>query len=339
MKKACLFVSQAYTKNKIFSYQDIALNRDDVLRPYRHLKTLFEKNGFSIDTQDICSPEQADVVIYLDLQDESELPTSESLKKKCILVISECEVIYPHNWTVETHAHFSRILTWNPTYWDGRKYFETRFPILLQTAFFNRHFNRKRLVTLIAGNKLSRRPLELYSKRREAICWFERHHPEHFEFYGLGWDRFASRFRKITAIVNRLGLSSFLRPRFKSYQGPVKSKFEVLSQYRFAICFENAEKIPGYITEKIFDCFSCGTIPIYWGAPDILEHVPAECFIDFRNFKDYEDLHQFLLTIDSATHARYMDAIWSFMHSEKIKPFLYPTVNQNTLAAAQAIVG
>ena len=31
---------------------------------------------------------------------------------------------------------------------------------------------------------------------------------------------------------------------------------------------ENAQE-PDYFTEKLLDCFICGTIPIYWGAPNI----------------------------------------------------------------------
>jgi hypothetical protein len=34
--------------------------------------------------------------------------------------------------------------------------------------------------------------LELYSKRVEAIKWFEKNHPEDFDFYGIGWDRYVS---------------------------------------------------------------------------------------------------------------------------------------------------
>ena len=48
----------------------------------------------------------------------------------------------------------------------------------------------------------------------------------------------------------------------------------------FAICYENARDIPGYITEKIFDCFFAGCVPIYWGgAPNVTDHIPANTFI------------------------------------------------------------
>jgi hypothetical protein len=42
----------------------------------------------------------------------------------------------------------------------------------------------------------------------------------------------------------------------------VDSKKNTLEKYKFSICYENARDIPGYITEKIFDCFFAGCVPI-----------------------------------------------------------------------------
>ena len=38
--------------------------------------------------------------------------------------------------------------------------------------------------------------------------------------------------------------------------------------------------VNGYVTEKIFDAFKAGCVPVYWGAENITKYVPAECFID-----------------------------------------------------------
>ena len=45
--------------------------------------------------------------------------------------------------------------------------------------------------------------------------------------------------------------------------GNDKNKY--LSEFKFNICPENVDA-PGYVTEKIFDAFKCGVIPIYQGA-------------------------------------------------------------------------
>jgi hypothetical protein len=43
-----------------------------------------------------------------------------------------------------------------------------------------------------------------------------------------------------------------------------------LKDYYFSICMENLTYSNGY-SEKISDCFATGTIPIYYGSPDIVE--------------------------------------------------------------------
>ena len=49
---------------------------------------------------------------------------------------------------------------------------------------------------------------------------------------------------------------------------PWGDKSEGLNDYMFSITIEN-DKYETYYTEKITDCFATGTIPVYWGSPDI----------------------------------------------------------------------
>lgn len=51
------------------------------------------------------------------------------------------------------------------------------------------------------------------------------------------------------------------------------SKQQVLQDYRFTIAFENSE-LPGYTTEKVIDAWLAGSVPIYWGNPEILADFP-----------------------------------------------------------------
>jgi hypothetical protein len=48
----------------------------------------------------------------------------------------------------------------------------------------------------------------------------------------------------------------------------IQSKEEGLADYMFSVAIENAS-YGTYFTEKIQDCFATGTIPIYYGSPDI----------------------------------------------------------------------
>ena len=51
-------------------------------------------------------------------------------------------------------------------------------------------------------------------------------------------------------------------------KNPIKMKSQALNPYRFSIEIEN-NQVKNYFTEKILDCFATGTIPIYWGCPNI----------------------------------------------------------------------
>jgi hypothetical protein len=75
------------------------------------------------------------------------------------------------------------------------------------------------------------------------------------------------------------------------------------------------------MTEKLFDCFFVGTVPIYWGAPDVLDWVPAECFIDMRQFADFADLRAFLLALTPQQEQGYRDAARAYLESERFAPF------------------
>ena len=155
---------------------------------------------------------------------------------------------------------------------------------------------KKKLCTLIASNKSASHPLELYTERIKAIRWFENNHPEDFDLYGKGWDKhnFQGKFLGINlARLNRLKfLTKLLRPDYPSYKGEVKSKKKTYEKYKFSICYENVRDFKGYITEKIFDCFFGGCIPVYWGAQNITDHIPQNTFINKKKFKNLIKIQQ-----------------------------------------------
>lgn len=49
---------------------------------------------------------------------------------------------------------------------------------------------------------------------------------------------------------------------------PWPDKSDQINDYMFQIVIEN-DSYQTYFTEKVTDCFATGTIPVYWGAPDI----------------------------------------------------------------------
>ena len=60
--------------------------------------------------------------------------------------------------------------------------------------------------------------------------------------------------------------------RFDNNVGEIKNKITFLKEYKFSIAMENSEG-DGYISEKIYDSFISGTIPIYYGDYMIDEYI------------------------------------------------------------------
>lgn len=131
--------------------------------------------------------------------------------------------------------------------------------------------------------------------------------------------RFSSIFPGFS-YVRALFQRFFFQP-FPSWRGKIDSKNTTLSKYKFAICYENAKSIPGYITEKIFDCFFAGCIPIYLGPPNIDDFIPSDTYIDKNQFVDYFELYEYLRKLTNEDILRYQENIRIFLQSEQGKRF------------------
>lgn len=76
-----------------------------------------------------------------------------------------------------------------------------------------------------------------------------------------------------------------------------ESYLRVISQYKFMITFENIS-LPYYSTEKIYNAFAAGTVPIYWGDPNITEQYNPQSFIHVPTYATFGDqLAEFIRVI------------------------------------------
>lgn len=73
-----------------------------------------------------------------------------------------------------------------------------------------------------------------------------------------------------------------ITPRFGNW---AEGKLAFLRDYRFTIAFENI-RYPGYITEKLIQPLVVGSVPIYWGAPDIGLDFNPRSFLDSATYGD-----------------------------------------------------
>jgi hypothetical protein len=62
-------------------------------------------------------------------------------------------------------------------------------------------------------------------------------------------------------------------------------------------------------------------VPVYWGAEDVTDHIPADCFIDRRRFASYADLYVFLRSMPEDRYLGYQRAIAAFLASEAAQRF------------------
>jgi hypothetical protein len=197
----------------------------------------------------------------------------------------------------------------------GRDWLDRRFLVSINSnkaivRSFTRWFDRPREVSLkreIASRLYPAIAADLYLERLRATAHFSRR-PD-FDAFGQGWQR------RHPAVPSHLHQATL-----RAYRGPVREKLETLAQYRFSLCLENS-RFAGYVSEKIFDCFFCGTIPIYLGAPDVERYIPREAFIDLRQFRSYADLEPYLDSLSDTAARAYLDAAEAFVSSPAFEPF------------------
>jgi len=211
------------------------------------------------------------------------------------LFLWEPPTVVAHTYCKNSHQSFDQVFTLFDDLTDGNKYRKFQYPQPKLSMIDDIvPFAQKKLCTLIACNKKSNHSAELYSHRLEAIYYFEENASQDFDFYGLGWQS-----------------SSFL-----TYKGLVDHKVPYLKQYKFSICYENMCNASGYITEKIFDSFVAGCVPVYWGAENVSRYIPENCYIARERFASHDDLYNFLKNMPEATYNEYLENIRNFFSSD-----------------------
>lgn len=222
-------------------------------------------------------------------------------KEKMVLFMWEPYIRLSKMYNENLRDCFSKIYTWNDDLVDGVKYFKFFYPVLRPMIADPVPFEEKKFCTLVSGyvnnpaKYPGKHPDELYSQRLKAVEFFEKVGEEGFECYGRGWEK---------------------APPYKSFRGPCADKIGVIKNYRFSICYENCRDVKGYITEKIFDCFAAGNVPVYWGASNVTDYIPKDCFIDRRDFESLDELYLFLKSMPKATYEGYLTRIREFLASD-----------------------
>lgn len=170
----------------------------------------------------------------------------------------------------------------------SNKFTLPRFPKNWRSLSYLLWWAKYRLIDFFFGARYDslRFPMEdceLQSYRLEILLHFLK--VKKLDIYGRGWDRL-----KYLPPLLRRQLKELLNSKEVSI---CQDKITQISGYKFCLCIENAS-FPGYVTEKIIDCFVAGVVPLYMGAPDIQLLVPKESFVDLRKFNNLNEVDLFL---------------------------------------------
>lgn len=94
-------------------------------------------------------------------------------------------------------------------------------------------------------------------------------------------------------------------------EGSIK-KMDLLSQYKFNICFDNAFGCiksfnetnvfisdSGIFTEKLYESLISDTLPIYWGNKDVGDDINSNCIINVHKYESFEKVVEKIIEIDN----------------------------------------
>jgi hypothetical protein len=305
----------------------------DFLNQMAELKRHGLKKDIVFKTSDEISVADGDAFIFVDMPeiDSDYFKSAISTGKPMFLLAWESGIINARNSNPQLHANFRTIFTYDDTLIDNDKYIKVGYSFDLPQRI-QKTYDGKKLCCLIAGNKVSNHPLELYSHRLEAIDWFEKNHPDEFDLYGQGWNKIIPPQNLLHRFVNKFAfINQHLKPKYSSYRGEVDDKLAIYKKYLFSICYENARDLPGYISEKIFDCFFAGCVPVYWGTPNISHYIPENCYIDRRKFKDNEELYSYLAQMRESEYFAFLHSIENFLKNGKNGVFSVDYFSKNII--------
>lgn len=340
MIKATLYVREdpALLNNEVFSGKSLYGMKSDMYM-YVALRRELAKSHIDLSTQDIYPVENSEIVIVL-----NETAFFRNYKKgktqKLYLILSEPPVYNFDDWNKDRHVIFDKVFVYDSSLVDNKKYFHYNYAIDLDTIVkptvpSEEEFASKKLCTLMAGtfSPLPHDPKlkSLLYKRFQTLSWFNRNRPNDFDLFSrTDVEKKFREFRGVSllqklwpALVKKIAHYKYQRHCAKVFKGAVgaEKKIEVMNHYKFYICYENTHGINGLISEKIFDCFAAGCVPVYDGAPDIGHYIPETCFIKRSDFISHETLYHYLATMNYPAFKNYIEQIRLFMTSERIRIF------------------
>lgn len=223
-----------------------------------------------------------DVVLYTD----TSIMNIHSCKKRIALLLESPEyhkIFYDY---IATHHHlFDIVLTFDKSLLDRGQNFRLN---LLGTTWIHETYRKiwpkHRLCSMIVSNKVETSGHRLRHDIMHTI---------------KGVDVYGGQGIPLSFTTTR----AFTQEHTPCH--PSNQKYLAHKEYCFSIVIENCKQ-DYYFTEKLIDCFLCGTIPLYYGCPSIGNFFNMNGILTFNTMKECID------KVDTLTPALYeekMDAV------------------------------
>ena len=245
---------------------------------------------------------------------------TENSKWPIFAILSENNYIHPDNSNIDLLKKYNHIFSWDTNLIDLGLATKIQLAHPMGKVIIDGYEKRDKLVVLFGSNRSLRgwHPKNnLYTERVKTIKWFEDNAPNDFALYGKKWNMSGRLPTRLGGLIHSFEKKlPFKYFPFPSWKGVIANKQDILIHSRFSIVYENIRGLKGYITEKIFDAFVAGNVPVYWGAENINDYIPNKCFIDRRSFKNHEELYHFLKNMPEAQYLDYQRYIKNFIENE-----------------------
>jgi len=296
-------------------------NRDNALRPWFYLRERLAGLGLPLDTADYlvsgAARAKTNVYVSFGVRDHCATLAARSDVLLNAFYLFEVVVVEPDMYRAipDLQSLFRTVYAWTdaaslaPFVRGSLRLKPFRIPMPYEDVIEPHWSRRDRAgIVLVSSNKRAALEAgELYTERLRALKHFSARGG--IDLWGRLWED------GLGPLEGEFG--DAVR---RSLRGPVADKYQALARYRFSVCFENMI-LPGWITEKIFDCFYAGVVPVYLGAPDVADYIPKDTFVDPRDFPDYHELQRFLEAVTPAQLEQYRVAARDFLRSERFQPF------------------
>ena len=308
-----------YADNALFK-TGIGENNGQFYLPYALLRERFLAEGIELNTPDVNKGREVAFELHINCRRQD--PGA-----RAYVYLYENPLIRPLNRDRAALARYAKWFTWDGELLGDPRAIRLPYPNDLEVRQWNGPEARPLFLALVASNKALAisDPRDQYQERVRILEWYERHAPAEFHLHGRGWERPAALPGRWGRVRNQLrkALARFLpvKSPYATWRGPVEDKIGLLSRARFCLAHENCRDLPGYVTEKLFDCFRAGCVPVYVGPKEIAALVPPDCFIDGRAFATPAALHTHLRSVDDDRYRRHQESIRRFLASPSARCF------------------